>query len=98
MDEQNQQKEAVDLSDVLHRQTNVSEKPPIASGNDLNTPKIVLWAIRKSGGIIKTEKQAILVLVAVSILVIAISIALPVSQNTKPVTVPSPVGDNPLLK
>jgi len=98
MDGQSQQKESVDLSGALHYQANESEKPSTVSGNNTNTPKIVLWVIGKSGGIIKTERQATLILIIVSILVIAISIALPVSQNTKPVIVPSPVGDNPLLK
>ncbi|MFH0791654.1 MAG: hypothetical protein V1905_00330 [bacterium] len=97
MEELNQ-KESVDLSGALSRQENEFEKPSTAGGNNLNTPKIVLWAIRKSGGIIKTEKQATLILIIASILIIALSIVLPVSQNTKPMIVPSPVGDNPLLK
>ena len=41
---------------------------------EIQPPKIVQWAIKYSGGLIKNEKQASVILIGISILLIGVSV------------------------
>jgi len=77
MIEEQNQKETIDLSDALHRQSGgLKTGPSIFHGVCSGTPKIIQWMIAHSGSIIKNEKQASYVIFGFFILATVISILL----------------------
>ena len=59
------------------------------------TPKIIQWVIRYSGGLIKGEKQAFVVLIGFIILAVTLSLILIFSGNGGQENVPQSFTDKP---
>jgi len=85
MDQNNKNNNEIDLSkEFKDSETNEFKNESLSSNNLFlpNTPKIIQWVIKYSGGLIKDEKQAYYVLIGFITIAIIISLFLVFGYNS----------------